>query len=759
MRYSPVMIILLSLILLFKVNIVQAAPDIIINEFSRAEQFANSEYIEFLLTRDMNSGQLEALYWGDSRTATNSKCGIYQFQNLSGIASLFKAGTIICIGGATTAIPSQDTDYDPALPANNHEAWNLRLQVGETYVDKTSPSCNGDFAETDVVWIDTSDSGTSSIDSINWDSSPGTFGALAKVSIANPDAPGNVEFTGDGGNHNQTGEYAVNSTGSLGDPNGGANSVWISNLRSPPSPPCTDILLTNTSIPENQPVGTFIGTLSAVDPASASHTFYRVVRWDGPLDRTAFYLDRDEAPGRSPEGDTLRSARIFDYETKNSYAVYIRCNSGGGSCFKTFAISVSDVNEPPTNFVLSYRWVDEEKPAGTRVGDFTTFGDPDKDDSHVYALVSGDGDTDNSIFGIEGKTLKTKVSFDFETAEKHQFDIRVRTTDEGGLSYEKSFVITINDGNEPPFDITLSNSSVDENRRHTLVGSFSSTDPNPGDSHLYSLVPGEGDTDNDLFRITSDTLGPSFHIGNILRAKPGFDYETRDSYSILVRTDDGKGGAFTKNFIITVNDVNEPPGISPIPDQHTEDDFPVGPLSFTINDPETPADQLILSAESSDPALLPDENIGIDCSGTECSLVLIPSPEISGTASVTLTVSDGELTAGTSFSLSIAAPDPISDEAEIQETETMPDSGDDINDEILEPEPDEILEPEPIDAEISVNDCPGGDANLKNVIRILQLLAGMETENFYLCKDISGDGKIGFEEVIYLLKKLSHDQG
>ncbi len=195
--------------------------------------------------------------------------------------------------------------------------------------------------------------------------------------------------------------------------------------------PPADITLNNAGVAENQPSGTLVSTFSAIDPdAGDTHTYALVAGPSGTLNNDSFYI----------EGTELKTSRSFDYEAQNSYSIYVRCNDNyGGSCFKTFTVNVGNVNEAPTNLVPSCRRVNEGVAVGTRVGEFTTFGDPDENDTHTYTLVSGEGDTDNGLFAIEGNALKTANIFDYETEEKHVYDIRVRTSDQGGLSYESGF--------------------------------------------------------------------------------------------------------------------------------------------------------------------------------------------------------------------------------------------------------------------------------------------------------------------------------
>jgi hypothetical protein len=100
--------------------------------------------------------------------------------------------------------------------------------------------------------------------------------------------------------------------------------------------------------------------------------------------------------------------------------------------------------------------------------------------------------------------------------------------------------------NNPPTDITLSNSSVDENQPvGTLVGSLTATDPDPGDTHTFTFCGGADDA--------------SFQLsGNNLLTNAVFDYETKASYDICIRADDGHGGTLDKPFTITVNNLPEP---------------------------------------------------------------------------------------------------------------------------------------------------------------------------------------------------------
>merc|ERR1712027_211961 len=96
-------------------------------------------------------------------------------------------------------------------------------------------------------------------------------------------------------------------------------------------------------------------------------------------------------------------------------------------------------------------------------------------------------------------------------------------TSNGG---DDGFVVKFSDDtNSPPTDLDLDNKTIDENvEPNSVVGTFSTTDPDSGDSFTYTLVTGDGDTDNSAFTIN----------GEKLKINDSPDYETKSSYSIRV---------------------------------------------------------------------------------------------------------------------------------------------------------------------------------------------------------------------------------
>ena len=197
-----------------------------------------------------------------------------------------------------------------------------------------------------------------------------------------------------------------------------------------------------------------------------------------------------------------------------------------------------DVNETPTDILLSNNSVSENQAIGTSVGDFTTT-DPDTGNTFTYSLVTGNGDTDNSLFTIADNQLKANAQFDLET--KNSYSVRVKTTDQEGLSYEKPFTIAVTNVNETPTDILLTKKPVSGNLPiGTLLGNFSSVDPDADNIFTYSLVPGLGDTNNNHFTIDD----------NQLKTNALFDTKDPFNYNIRVKTTDQGGLSYEEQIFI-----------------------------------------------------------------------------------------------------------------------------------------------------------------------------------------------------------------
>lgn len=98
---------------------------------------------------------------------------------------------------------------------------------------------------------------------------------------------------------------------------------------------------------------------------------------------------------------------------------------------------------------------------------------------------------------------------------------------------------------------------------------------------------------------------------------------------------------------------NRAPVIAGLVDQFTGIGTPTTPLPFGISDDQTPPESLHVDVTSSNPLLLPASQLTIGGSGHFRTLTLAPLPFQTGTATVTVAVSDGAFTTRQSFLLTV----------------------------------------------------------------------------------------------------------
>ncbi|HAM73372.1 MAG TPA: hypothetical protein DCM86_17195, partial [Verrucomicrobiales bacterium] len=131
------------------------------------------------------------------------------------------------------------------------------------------------------------------------------------------------------------------------------------------------------------------------------------------------------------------------------------------------------------------------------------------------------------------------------------------------------------------------------------------------------------------------------------------------SATIVVTVTDPQGGRSVTHFQLTVNPVNDPPFLGTIPDQTVNEDTSSGEITVKIGDIDTPDAQLTISAKCNDPALIPDTGFVFTTLQGARSFHFTPAPNAYGTNTVTVTVSDGFLSAQRTFTVRVVAqPDP-----------------------------------------------------------------------------------------------------
>jgi hypothetical protein len=141
----------------------------------------------------------------------------------------------------------------------------------------------------------------------------------------------------------------------------------------------------------------------------------------------------------------------LDFEAGATRSVTVRTTDDAGLFLdKTFVIGVLDVNEAPTDIALSGQMVVENAP-NALIGNLTT-SDPDAGDTFSYSLLVWNGEqyepvADDGQFVIAGDQLFVG---DTGLAYGPAYSVLIRTTDSGGLTFDKSLAIHVTSASDAP---------------------------------------------------------------------------------------------------------------------------------------------------------------------------------------------------------------------------------------------------------------------------------------------------------------------
>lgn len=199
-----------------------------------------------------------------------------------------------------------------------------------------------------------------------------------------------------------------------------------------------DWIYLQSDLAENAPAGTQAARFYAFDPEGQAVT-YSLVSGAGDTDNHRFRI----------QADKLLTLAPLNYEAQPSYRIRVRVSDGSstGTLTQQLSLTIKDVNDPPHNISATDHAINENMPAGTLAATLIAH-DQDANDSHSFQLVSGSGDTDNSLFRVQGDKLLTNVPLDYES--KSAYSVRVRVSDREGKTFTKAISVSIKDANDPP---------------------------------------------------------------------------------------------------------------------------------------------------------------------------------------------------------------------------------------------------------------------------------------------------------------------
>ena len=217
------------------------------------------------------------------------------------------------------------------------------------------------------------------------------------------------------------------------------------------------------------------------------------------------------------------------------------------------------------------------------------------------------------------------------------------------LTATDTFVVTVNPVDDPPTLNAIPNPAAILEDAALQTVNLSGITAGGGESQALTVSA----TSNNTALIPDPTVSyTSPNATGTLSYTPVAN--ANGTATITVTVGDGVN-TFARTFVVAVTAVDDAPTVGAIADQNILQDSSTGALAVTVGDLDNPVAGLTLSGGSSNLTLVPTANITFGGSGANRTVTVTPAAHQSGTATITVNVSDGSISTPRSFLLTVAS--------------------------------------------------------------------------------------------------------
>jgi len=345
---------------------------------------------------------------------------------------------------------------------------------------------------------------------------------------------------------------------------------------------------------------------------------------------------------------TLNANGSFSYTPTGAFngtdSFTYEANDGGlDSNTVTVTITVNAVNNAPTVVAPTDQTINEDTATNALA---VTVADVDSAVNGLVVSATSSNQTlvPNANIALGGSGANRTILVTPAGNQNGSATITVTVSD-GALTGTDTFVVNVTPVNDAP----------------TAVADGYSTDE---DQLLNVSAPGVlgNDTDVDGNPLTAALVDDVGNGSLTLNANGSFSYTPTGAFngtdSFTYEANDGGLDSNTVTVTITVNAVNNAPTVVAPTDQTINEDTATNALAVTVADVDSAVNGLVVSATSSNQTLVPNANIALGGSGANRTILVTPAGNQNGSATITVTVSDGALTGTDTFVVNVT---PVND--------------------------------------------------------------------------------------------------
>ena len=311
---------------------------------------------------------------------------------------------------------------------------------------------------------------------------------------------------------------------------------------------------------------------------------------------------------------------------------------------QTFTVNVSAVNSPPRLDALNNVTISEDASGQTVTLSGISTGATNENDSLVVTATSSNtGLIANPTVSYSSPNATGTLNFT-PVANANGTAIITVTVNDGALNNNlatRTFTVTVAAANDAPTLAAVSNVSITEDAGTQSVSLSGIGTGAANETQTLTLTASSSNTGlipNPTVTYTSPNATGSLNFTPAANAS--------GSATITVTLNDNQlsNNIVTQIFTVTVNAMNDTPTLTAISNIRLQENAAAQTVNLTgiTSGAANESDSLVVTASSSNSGLIPNPTVTYSSPNSTGSLSFTPTTDASGTATITVTVNDGQ---------------------------------------------------------------------------------------------------------------------